>query len=352
MADEKAADDLEAFNDAVSFVEGITGDKYPGDLWEYLKDGQVLCKLVNTIKPGLVKKVNKPGMPFKEMENITMYMNACKSLGVGGNTFRPPDLYEKRVSYPKAIVLNILALERCTKKIRKGSPPKKTYAYQSSGGSKSPAASPPKAATESKSTAYSFNVSSSTFSNDEPAAPTPTRTAAHSPSKQPGGAQSRSEVEKQRARGAASSQVKGQPDWVKAAKSQQEQNDMIAAKTWMEAVTGEPFIDDDLWETTKSGVYLCKMINKIKPGTVKKYSKMGSKLPFKCMENINMYIEGCLALGMRSGTTFRSPDLYEKRVSYPKSIINNIHALARIAEDIPGYKGPKLEVEIAKGHSY
>lgn len=57
MADEKAADDLEAFNDvslfshlshdswlsppcvsqAVSFVEGITGDKYPGDLWEYLK---------------------------------------------------------------------------------------------------------------------------------------------------------------------------------------------------------------------------------------------------------------------------------------------------------------------------
>merc|ERR1712196_149124 len=108
----------------------------------------------------------------------------------------------------------------------------------------------------------------------------------------------------------------------------------------------------DLWETTKSGVYLCKMINKIKPGTVKKYSKMGSKLPFKCMENINLYIEGCISLGMRQGNVFRSPDLYEKRVSYPKGIINNIHALARIAEDLPGYSGPKLEVEIAEGQKY
>ena len=33
----------------------------------------------------------------------------------------------------------------------------------------------------------------------------------------------------------------------------------------MEAVTEESFVNGDLWETTKSGVYLCKLINKALP---------------------------------------------------------------------------------------
>ena len=52
-----------------------------------------------------------------------------------------------------------------------------------------------------------------------------------------------------------------------------------------------------------------------------------------------------------AGNTFRSPDLFEKRVSYPKAIVNCIHGLARIAQDLPGYKGPTLTVEIASGNS-
>jgi len=125
---------------------------------------------------------------------------------------------------------------------------------------------------------------------------------------------------------------------------------MIAAKVWMEAVTREPFVNQDLWETTKSGVYLCKLINAVKPGTVKKYNKMSPNMPFKCMENITFYIEGCEKLGVRGGNLFRPPDLYEKRVSYPKAIINNIHALAKIAEGMRGYSGPKLQVkQVAAG---
>merc|ERR1711907_513665 len=126
---------------------------------------------------------------------------------------------------------------------------------------------------------------------------------------------------------------------------------MIAAKVWMEVVTGEPFVKGDLWETTKSGVYLCKLINKVKPGTVRKYNKMSTNLAFKCMENISLYLEGCTKLGVKAGSSFRAPDLYEKRVSYPKAIINNIFALARIAEDTPGYKGPTLEVVLVSGES-
>jgi len=366
MAGEKAQREIDDFNEAVAFVEANTAVPYPGDLWEYTKDGTVLCKLVNHFQAGIVRKVNKPGMPFKEMENLTMYSNACKTLGCGSNTFRPPDLYEKRSSYPKAIVRNILALQRATG--RSGSSP--SPAARPAAAASSPAASPKKSSSSPKKTyAYqsatpavpsnstgsqSVSVNLSTFSNSSPAA-SPSRTTAHSPAADPahshGSYNAQTETDRRRAAAAASSSVAGAPDWVKAAKSEQEQNDMLAAQRWMEAVTEESFVNGDLWETTKSGVYLCKLINKIKPGTVKKYSKMSTNLPFKCMENINMFIEGCKQLGMRPGNTFRSPDLFEKRVSYPKAIVNCIHGLARIAQDLPGYKGPTLTVEIASGNS-
>ena len=73
-------------------------------------------------------------------------------------------------------------------------------------------------------------------------------------------------------------------------------------------------------------------------------------MPFTCMEYITKYINGCESLGIRGGNLFRPPDLYEKRVSYPRAIINNIHALARVAEKT-NKSLPKLEVEKISGRS-
>jgi hypothetical protein len=47
-----------------------------------LKDGQKLCQLVNKIKPGSVRKVNKMKMPFMQMENISSFLTAAVAIGV------------------------------------------------------------------------------------------------------------------------------------------------------------------------------------------------------------------------------------------------------------------------------
>lgn len=40
---------------------------------DVLKDGVVLCELINKIKPGLINKINTSGGEFKMMENINKY---------------------------------------------------------------------------------------------------------------------------------------------------------------------------------------------------------------------------------------------------------------------------------------
>ena len=69
----------------------------------------------------------------------------------------------------------------------------------------------------------------------------------------------------------------------------------FACRMWIEAVTGEKLGESTLQEELKNGLVLCNLINCIKPGLVGKPST--SKMPFKQMENISMYLDGCTKLG-------------------------------------------------------
>jgi hypothetical protein len=55
-------------------MESILGRKFPKNypMEEYLKDGQVLCELMNKISPGSIPKYNTTGGQFKMMENINL----------------------------------------------------------------------------------------------------------------------------------------------------------------------------------------------------------------------------------------------------------------------------------------
>ncbi|XP_066930532.1 muscle-specific protein 20-like [Clytia hemisphaerica] len=46
-----------------------------------LKDGKILCQLINAIEPGSVKKINESEIAFKQMENIDNFLKACENYG-------------------------------------------------------------------------------------------------------------------------------------------------------------------------------------------------------------------------------------------------------------------------------
>jgi len=62
---------------------------------ELLKNGSVLCKLMNCLEGGSVKKINESKMAFKQMENISKFLSACESYGCNKmDLFQTVDLYE------------------------------------------------------------------------------------------------------------------------------------------------------------------------------------------------------------------------------------------------------------------
>lgn len=62
-----------------------------------LKDGQILCHLINALQPGSVPKINTNQMAFKQMENIGNFLKASEKFGLESlNSFQTVDLYEKQ----------------------------------------------------------------------------------------------------------------------------------------------------------------------------------------------------------------------------------------------------------------
>lgn len=85
--------------EAQEWIEAITGDKFPASesYEDVLKDGQVLCKLINILAPNSVAKINSSGGQFKFMENINNFQKALIAYGVPDiDVFQTVDLYEKK----------------------------------------------------------------------------------------------------------------------------------------------------------------------------------------------------------------------------------------------------------------
>jgi len=96
--------------EALQWISSVTGEHLSGSIYESLKSGIVLCKLMNKLQPGKISKIGTGNMPFVQMENIGNYLSACKSLLASHDLFQTVDLYEAKNL--NQVVQNILALKR------------------------------------------------------------------------------------------------------------------------------------------------------------------------------------------------------------------------------------------------
>lgn len=84
--------------EAQDWIESIIGEKFPLSSYEdSLKDGIVLCKLINKLAPKSVAKITTKGGGFALRENVNAFTNAARKYGVPDNElFQTVDLFEKK----------------------------------------------------------------------------------------------------------------------------------------------------------------------------------------------------------------------------------------------------------------
>ncbi|XP_013009750.2 LIM and calponin homology domains-containing protein 1 isoform X17 [Cavia porcellus] len=85
-----------AFSEAQKWIEQVTGRSFgEKDFRTGLENGILLCELLNAIKPGLVKKINRLPTPIAGLDNIILFLRGCKELGLKeSQLFDPSDLQD------------------------------------------------------------------------------------------------------------------------------------------------------------------------------------------------------------------------------------------------------------------
>ncbi|XP_074984059.1 LIM and calponin homology domains-containing protein 1 isoform X2 [Caretta caretta] len=96
LPQQQAARPEPAFGEARRWIEQVTGRSFGDkDFRSGLENGILLCELLNAIKPGLVKKINRLSTPIAGLDNTILFLRGCKELGLKeSQLFDPGDLQD------------------------------------------------------------------------------------------------------------------------------------------------------------------------------------------------------------------------------------------------------------------
>ncbi|KAJ2786558.1 Protein kinase of the Mitotic Exit Network [Coemansia interrupta] len=108
----KAEQQTRNYDIAAQFIEAVLGIQLDAlTLKDSLRDGVVLCKLINALRPGAIKRINTRSLPFTQMENIGNFLAAAKKLGLKStDLFQTVDLYEGK-NMPR-VIMTLLTIAR------------------------------------------------------------------------------------------------------------------------------------------------------------------------------------------------------------------------------------------------
>jgi len=109
--------DTELETGAREWIEAVLGEKLPhANFLANLKDGVILCRLLNAIHPNLISKIHTANRGYLHMENITNYLKGCEALGLKRvELFDTTDLYDEKNKY--LVLRNIHSLGRAAKNL-------------------------------------------------------------------------------------------------------------------------------------------------------------------------------------------------------------------------------------------
>uniref|UniRef100_A0A8C3YTI4 LIM domain 7 n=1 Tax=Catagonus wagneri TaxID=51154 RepID=A0A8C3YTI4_9CETA len=125
------------------------------------------------------------------------------------------------------------------------------------------------------------------------------------------------------------------------------------AQRWVEAVTEKNFETKDFRASLENGVLLCDLINKLKPGIIKKINRLST--PIAGLDNINVFLKACEQIGLKEAQLFHPGDLQDlsSRVTVKqeetdrrvKNVLITLYWLGRKAQSNPCYNGPHLNLK-------
>ncbi|ERE88408.1 LIM domain only protein 7 [Cricetulus griseus] len=132
------------------------------------------------------------------------------------------------------------------------------------------------------------------------------------------------------------------------------------AQRWVEAVTEKNFETKDFRASLENGVLLCDLINKLKPGIIRKINRLSTPIAgllvhFVHQDNINVFLKACEQIGLKEAQLFHPGDLQDlsNRVTVKqeetdrrlKNVLITLYWLGRKAQNNPYYNGPYLNLK-------
>ncbi|CAL8350743.1 unnamed protein product [Merluccius merluccius] len=128
-------------------------------------------------------------------------------------------------------------------------------------------------------------------------------------------------------------------------------------RRWIEEVTSKSFGSSNFRAALENGVLLCDLMNKLKPGIIKRLNRLST--PIAGLDNVNVFLKACAKLGLNESQLFHPGDLQDlsTRVTLRreesnrrlKNVLITVYWLGRKAQLDPFYCGPQLNFKAFEG---